>query len=180
VVRDRARKQDLAVVFTSDHGEVVSRKGRGHGRDLRERATRIPLMVQARDYRPGRYAPVASLVDIFPTVLGLTGTPIPDGLDGIDLHRIVMGEPEVAQRQLITETWRLDRNGERRTDKVAAFDGRLKLTWDLRTEARSLRRQTRIEKRSQNLLGHPGHDPRSLHEALERYLEECGGLRLVD
>jgi len=180
VVRARGRKQDIAVVFTSDHGEVVSRKGRGHGRDLRERATRIPLVVQARNYKPGRYRPVASLVDVFPTVLGLTQTPIPDGLDGIDLRRIVEGDAEVAKRQLITETWRLDKQGARRTDKVAAFDGQLKLTWDLRTEARALRRQTRIEKRSENLLGQPGHDAAPLQATLERYLEECGGLRLVD
>ncbi len=172
---DRTGKsRDLAVILTSDHGEFVHETGRGHGRFLHEAGIRVPLVVKAKGFRPGRYKPIASIVDIYPTVLALTGAPIPANLDGIDLREVVSGSERAKSRVLMTETWRYARSGRRISDSVAAFDGKLKLTLELVTRARSLRKQGRREDISENLLGEPDYEFEHLEDALAEHLDYSG------
>jgi len=67
------------VIITSDHGEEFGEHGsRGHGRSLHREVLHIPLVVWAPGLIPhARLALPASLLDIAPTVLALTGL-VPD------------------------------------------------------------------------------------------------------
>jgi arylsulfatase A-like enzyme len=105
---------DTIVVVHGDHGERLiassleyrwyrlwrdllgparTRKREGHETDVYEVLIRVPLVIVA----PGRVAAGASVdqlvrqVDLGPTLLALTGTPPPPGLDGVSLLPAVAG-----------------------------------------------------------------------------------------
>lgn len=77
------------VVFTADHGEGLGEHGEyTHSRLVYEGSLRVPLIVSNPTLFPtGRTTSdrVVGLVDIVPSVLGLLGEEVPDGLDGQSL-----------------------------------------------------------------------------------------------
>jgi arylsulfatase A-like enzyme len=85
---------DLAgseLVFTSDHGEgFFEHRFVGHRNWLYEELTRIPLILRGPQVPAGqRSSSPASLVDLVPTLLGLTGArpgpaPLSQGIDLLD------------------------------------------------------------------------------------------------
>ncbi len=166
----------IAVIIASDHGEVVSKRGRTHGVDLREQAIRIPLLLKAPEVEPGRYSQIAGLVDVMPTILALTATPGPTNLDGMNLAELITS-PDGLSRIMISENWRFNREGEFNRNLVAVYDGKLKLTRDLQSEATSLRKQ-RDENLKENLHGKKKAD--KLERALDLYLEENNAVDLHD
>jgi arylsulfatase A-like enzyme len=79
---------DTVVIVTSDHGEEFFEHGtKGHKNNLFVESIHIPLVVKyeaARALR-GRDGRPASLVDVLPTVLDVTGVPAPAPLHGRSL-----------------------------------------------------------------------------------------------
>jgi arylsulfatase A-like enzyme len=75
-----------------------------------------------------------SLVDVMPTILALTGTPPPPGLEGVDLTGASVPE----HRVLLTDLWRYDASGRRNFDFVSAGDGEHRLVLDLLQRASNL------------------------------------------
>lgn len=88
---------NTVIVYTSDHGELAGEHGLWWKQTWHEASTRVPLIVSLPEHRQGQLssaevtAPV-SLADIFPTLCGLTGTPLIEDLDGIDLTAAVRGD----------------------------------------------------------------------------------------
>jgi choline-sulfatase len=76
---------EWAIVFTSDHGEMLGQHGLWEKRKFYDASVKVPLFVRAPGVAPGRSRQVCNLVDIFPTLAGLAGLPAPDGLAGEDL-----------------------------------------------------------------------------------------------
>ncbi len=79
--------EDTLVIFTSDHGDMLFSQDRGWKTKPWRESVGIPLLMRW----PGQIAagqesrlPI-SLVDLMPTVLGVVGAPIPDGVQGLDL-----------------------------------------------------------------------------------------------
>ena len=70
---DRGMLDNTAVVFWSDHGEMLCDKGRLYKSVFYDQAARVPMIVRTPDRRGAGSvsAALASLVDIFPTVLEL-------------------------------------------------------------------------------------------------------------
>jgi len=170
------KKRPVAVIIGSDHGEVVTKRGRTHGTDLREEAIRIPLILKAPGVEPGRYSQLAGLVDVMPTVLGLTETPGPSNLDGVSLVDLITA-PEAHRRIMYSENWRFNREGEFTRNLVSVYDGKYKLTLNLLSEAKSLRKQ-RDENLKENV--HGKHKAERLEHALDLYLEENNNVDLND
>ncbi|MEE9385464.1 MAG: sulfatase-like hydrolase/transferase [Nannocystaceae bacterium] len=168
------RSPDVAFLVTADHGEVLTRRGRGHGRHTREAAVQIPMLLAAPGLEPNTVRTPVSLVDVMPTVLGLTETPAPAGLDGIDLTQVALDDDRV----LFLDTWQFSATGELSQDTVVAFDGDLKLSKQLLNGAQTLRRQGAAERLNENLLG--TEDDRKLRQALDVYLEENGPIDFHD
>lgn len=80
------------VVFTSEHGEMFGSHGRVAKKIFYDEAARVPFLVRW----PGQVQPRTSEAclnspDIAPTLLGLTGLPIPDSMEGMDLSGIALG-----------------------------------------------------------------------------------------
>jgi arylsulfatase A-like enzyme len=109
---DRLGIADKTVfVVTSDHGDEFFEHGRkGHHRTLYEEIVRVPLIVHV----PGKSAktPVVemetTIADIMPTILGLTGTPVPEGVEGEDLSAIAYGDRPQWNRRTLAELYRND------------------------------------------------------------------------
>ena len=70
----RGLEDDTIVILLSDHGEEFGEHGRiGHGHGLHENLLRVPLIFHVPGRESARHAHPVSLVDVFPTVLGLFG-----------------------------------------------------------------------------------------------------------
>ena len=100
------------IIYTSDHGELAGEHGLWWKNTWHEGASRVPFIASLPEHRSGQLAAAeiahpASLADLFPTLCGLSKTPLADDLDGIDLSPAVRGEscPALLQRPgVITES----------------------------------------------------------------------------
>ena len=82
-IKDRGAWDDSLVIVLSDHGEsLYERDFWGHGSEVYEETTRVPLLVKfpAAMGLKGRVAGVVELAGAFPTILDLFGQAV--GLDG--------------------------------------------------------------------------------------------------
>ncbi len=106
----RGLDENTAIVLTSDHGEEFLEHGwKGHSRTCYEEVVRVPFFAKVPWLQAARgvsKTPV-SLVDIFPTVLGLLGRP-KEGykLQGADLSRLLAHGTSPPPRTLVAGTHR--------------------------------------------------------------------------
>lgn len=125
VLKDAGVYEDAAIVVVSDHGEeFLDHGGRDHGRTLYEEVLRIPALIKLPGNRSGGRVveESVSLVDVFPTLLGVLGLDMPPSLDGqpIDLSGATNAttRPHVAtlaldgrsQSTILDPPWKLIRN----------------------------------------------------------------------
>lgn len=87
-LKKKGELEETVIVLTGDHGEAFWEYDdvQGSGKNLAREVLQIPLIIRyPKDRRlpPGaRTAVAVSSVDLSPTLLDLTGLPIPDRLDG--------------------------------------------------------------------------------------------------
>ena len=93
-LEQRSIRDDTAVIFTSDHGDMAG----GHGMFWKstnafyEEVARVPLIICAPGFKRGaRYVKPVELVDLMPTVLDLCGVKTPAGIDGASLAPVLSG-----------------------------------------------------------------------------------------
>ncbi len=88
-LRARQRDRNLLVVVTADHGEGLWAHGvRGHGGDLYEEMTGVPLILASAARPAGapvRVSTPTSLVDLAPTIVSAAGLPAVPSFTGTDL-----------------------------------------------------------------------------------------------
>jgi arylsulfatase A-like enzyme len=88
-VLDALEARDLwrntIIVVTSDHGFMLGEKRQFSKFDVREVALKVPLFVAGAGIAPRRIAAPVSLVDLYPTLCGLAGVPVPGQCEGQDL-----------------------------------------------------------------------------------------------
>jgi arylsulfatase A-like enzyme len=93
LLREHGLWDDTIVVVTSDHGEEFFEHGaKGHKNNLFVESVRVPLVVkyEAARRRRGRDPRLASLVDVLPTILEVTGIAAPGPLNG---HSLLEPDP---------------------------------------------------------------------------------------
>jgi choline-sulfatase len=87
LLKKKGWTENTAVLFVSDHGDMLAHRGMVQKRYFYERSARVPLIGSF----PGRWSQGArisnpvSLVDLLPTLAELTGAPLPDDLPGTSL-----------------------------------------------------------------------------------------------
>jgi arylsulfatase A-like enzyme len=168
------RPQPTAVFVTADHGEDFPTKiDRHHGYSVADGVVRVPLLVRVPGWGNGRSSVPVSLVDLMPTILELTQTPAPKGLDGRSITALLEGiEPRV-KRALLADTWQYDRLGRLVLAESGAMDGRSKATFDplrnLWTLEQPEKDGTRVRRAVSPKTKHP------LVRALSRYIDQTGG-----
>ena len=87
--------QDTIVLFVSDHGDMLGERGMWFKMSFFEGASRVPLMIAAPGWTPGRIDQPASTLDVVPTVAALAGLDISTlarWTDGWDLTPLVTGQ----------------------------------------------------------------------------------------
>jgi len=109
---------DSLIVMTADHGETLHRANAlfkwMHGWQLSPEVLNVPWIVRsARAPAGGRFDAVTASVDVFPTLLGLAGVPLPAGgesqLVGRDLSGFLDRSSRVEERPAFSHTTVLDR-----------------------------------------------------------------------
>ena len=105
-----------AIIITADHGEGFGEhKMYRHGFELWDMLTHVPLLIQAPGVKPRRIDTPRSSIDLAPTILELTGTPLPADprFQGASLVPELYGkEPE--PRDVIIDLPRTSDNDRRR------------------------------------------------------------------
>jgi hypothetical protein len=162
----------LVVVVCADHGERIHKKTNWHGDSVREDLLRVPLLIRVPGEAPRRVARPVSLVDLMPTILSLTGTPAPAGLDGVDLLAVARGEDPRRGAPLLADNWWPSSKGGFKVDLLAAFDGKLKLVYDRRKGGISAVSQEAGRRDEELPEALDGPSASALREALFQYLEE--------
>ncbi len=97
--------QNLVLIFTSDHGEMLGEHHQWSKRLMLEWSSRVPLIVSAPGLLPeGKRvgAPVSTL-DLFPTFAELAGANVDTQIDGHSLVPLLSGRGEDDQRTVIAE-----------------------------------------------------------------------------
>jgi arylsulfatase A-like enzyme len=85
-LEETGRAGNTVVVLWSDHGYHLGEKGITGKNTLWERSTRVPLIVAGPGAgQGGRCAQPVELLDLFPTLLELTGLPARADLEGLSL-----------------------------------------------------------------------------------------------
>lgn len=98
-------EKDTLVVLSADHGDCMGSHGR-YGKNIwYEESIRIPLYFRGPGIAPGKTDVLFASQDHMPTVLEILGVPVPDTVEGQDLHSFILdsqkenregkaGEPE--------------------------------------------------------------------------------------
>ncbi|MEE4216902.1 MAG: sulfatase, partial [Xanthomonadales bacterium] len=94
---------NTVIVLWGDHGYHIGEKNRFAKHSLWEETSRVPLMIKAPGGVAGQVTPVtASLLDLYPTLLDLTGLPAYQANEGSSLKAVIYGESEAPGKVAIT------------------------------------------------------------------------------
>ena len=163
-LRQRGLAENTVVIYSSDQGLAVGGRHGLMGKQNLYEHIKPPLIVAGPGIPHGRSDALVYLFDLFPTICGIAGVPVPEEVEGISLLPVIRAEtPRVrdrlfgayrdCQRMIRDERWKLikyNAAGEKHTQ-----------LFDLRDDADEIR----------NLAD----DPRFAAERfrLERWLDEA-------
>jgi arylsulfatase A-like enzyme len=95
--------ENTIVVYTSDHGDMMGSHGHMEKQMPHEEACRVPFIVRLPDGRgKGRTSDVLfSSVDIYPTLCGLAGIPVPRHCSGRDYSSLMRGTGKFTEPEMV-------------------------------------------------------------------------------
>lgn len=82
------------IVFTADHGDLLGSHGSWNKQQPYAESIRVPFLIHYPSFfgKQGKTSPaLLNSPDIMPTLLGLTNTPIPSSVEGIDFSGVLVG-----------------------------------------------------------------------------------------
>jgi len=104
-LKETGLDKNTIVVFTSDHGYHLGEKGHWQKQSLYDRATRVPLIISG----PGilsnkriKNSPV-ELVDLYKTLMDLTGISSPEFVQGHSLKNILTSNSKPIRKSALSE-----------------------------------------------------------------------------
>lgn len=100
---DNGMADDTIVVYTSDHGEMMGSHGHMAKQMPHEESCRVPFFVRLPEMK-GRSMSSDALfasVDIYPTLCGLAGVPIPKHCSGRDYSSLMRGDSEFHEPEMV-------------------------------------------------------------------------------
>ncbi len=96
-VKERDLDKNTIVVFTSDHGDMLYSHGMQKKQKPWNESVTVPFVIHA----PGNHFGAGRVIDmpigtpdLMPTLLGLSGIPIPESVEGDDYSDIICGRKE--------------------------------------------------------------------------------------
>jgi len=133
-LRETGRYGDTIIVFSGDNGLAVGRHGLMGKQNLYEHSVHVPLVFSGPGIPAGRRREAfCYLFDIFPTLCGLAGIPVPASVDGSSLVPVIRGGKRSVrdslffayknfQRAVRTDRWKLILYNVGGTETVQLFD----------------------------------------------------------
>jgi arylsulfatase A-like enzyme len=86
-------KDDTIVVFTADHGNMLGERNRMFKGVMYEASARVPMIYRGPGIRSGRTSDaVLDNATVLPTLLELAGLPVPAGVQGTSIARLLRGD----------------------------------------------------------------------------------------
>ncbi len=82
--------KDTVILLTGDHGYQLGEHGLWAKQTLFENGTHVPLIVAAPGVKPGVCKSPVEQVDIYPTLAGLAGLPVPKEVQGMSLQPLLI------------------------------------------------------------------------------------------
>ena len=100
-------QDDTAIIFASDHGEMLGERGMWFKKHFFEPSLKVPLLLKAPWISPQRVQELVSLVDLLPTFMGLAQgagwqSPV-EPLEGMDLCTLLEGNSGATDRAVFAE-----------------------------------------------------------------------------
>ncbi len=99
--------ENTAIVFTSDHGDMLGERGMWFKKHFYEKSLRIPLLICAPWIKPQRLSELVSLVDLLPTFNGLATNgqwrQTTEKLEGKDLTALFDQNNSISNRAVYAE-----------------------------------------------------------------------------
>lgn len=94
VLEELGLMDETVFVYTSDHGDMLGSQGRQRKQHPWDESIRVPFVMRCPDQAQAglRIGTPLNVVDIMPTLLGLTGVPVPGSCEGLDHAPAVCGE----------------------------------------------------------------------------------------
>jgi choline-sulfatase len=92
----KSTRQEAIILFVSDHGEMLGRKGLWFKMNFFEGASRVPLMIAAPGLPAGPITTPVSTIDVTPTLCDLAGISMAEVMpwtDGMSLVPLATGTP---------------------------------------------------------------------------------------
>lgn len=93
-LKEEGLDDNTVVIFTSDHGFHLGEHDFWMKVSLKEESVKVPLMLRVPGMTTGNSEALVELIDLYPTLLDLTGFEIPTGLQGKSLAPILKGKEE--------------------------------------------------------------------------------------
>ncbi len=99
VLEETRQADNTAIVFVSDHGDMIGEKGLWFKMNFLEGSSRVPLMISAHGMKPGVIQAPVSNIDVTPTLAELAGVSLDEvqpWTDGMSLVSMANGEARQA------------------------------------------------------------------------------------
>ena len=98
-LEESGHADNTIVIYTSDHGEMMGSHGHMAKQMPHEESCRVPFFVRYPGVTPngGKSNILFSAIDIYPTLCGLAGIPVPGHCGGRDLSAAMRGEKITSQ-----------------------------------------------------------------------------------
>lgn len=103
-IKENNMEENTIFVFTSDHGDLINSHGGMKKQRIFSESAKVPFIVkypallgangQKSDF-------LINSLDILPTLLGMSGIEIPEGLDGEDITDVILGEREDSRKSAL-------------------------------------------------------------------------------
>jgi arylsulfatase A-like enzyme len=98
--------ENTIIVFTSEHGEMAGDHGMLEKRSLYEEASNVPLLIHVpwlNANNQQRIAGSVGQVDLVPTLLDLSGSDIPEQLEGKSLVPVLQGDEDLSDNDVFIQ-----------------------------------------------------------------------------
>ena len=98
--------ENTIIVFTSEHGEMAGDHGMLEKRSLYEEASNVPLLIYVpwlNANNQQRIAGSVGQVDLVPTLLDLSGSDIPEHLEGKSLVPVLQGDEDLSENDVFIQ-----------------------------------------------------------------------------
>lgn len=137
-LKEKGLLEETIVILLADHGEEFREHGKKHhGHQLYQESIWIPLIVKYPGVKPKKVATPVGLVDVFPTILDLTGLEHPrDSLQGQSLLHTAASPESSDSRPIFTML--ADRTAKPTHHLKGVILGHYKLIWDMTNDSEEL------------------------------------------